>query len=94
MYTCGIIDSTRPLCWSAHPDSYADLCGLVAQVHPVRCGKVHRLRHAVTAAHFRDKGTGVADDKLSAPLDRTVNLDAFAAQHLRRDLEDHGGGKE
>lgn len=63
-----------------------DLCGLVAQVHPVRRGKVHRLRHAVTAAHFGDKGTRVADHKLAAPLHRAVNLDAFAAQHLWRDL--------
>lgn len=55
----------------------------------MRCGKVHRLRNTVTTADFGDKGTGVADHKLSTPLDRTVNLDAFAAQHLWRDLKDH-----
>lgn len=52
----------------------------------MRRGEVHRLRHAVTAAHFGDKGTGVADHELAAPLHRAVNLDAFAAQHLWRDL--------
>lgn len=73
----------------------ADLSSLVAQVHPVRRGEVHRLRHAVTAAHFGDKGTGVADHELAAPLHRAVNLDAFAAQHLRRDLEGRVGvGKQ
>lgn len=56
-------------------------------------GKVHRLRHTVTAANLGDEGTGVADHKLSAPLHRTVNLDAFPAQHLRRDL-DHRDRKE
>lgn len=91
---CAIISLTLPLYQSALPDSYADLCGLVTQVHPVRCGKVHRLWHAVATAHFRDKGTGVADHKLAAPLDRTVNLDAFTAQHLRRDLENQEGGGE
>lgn len=65
----------------------ANLRGLVAQFHPVRRGKVHRLRHAVTAAHFGDEGTGVADHELAAPLHRAVNLDAFAAQHLWRDLQ-------
>lgn len=82
---------TRPLFTCAaltnRPTIHAtDLCGLVTQVHPVRCGKVHRLRHAVTAAHFGDEGTRVADHKLAAPLHRAVNLDAFAAQHLWRDL--------
>lgn len=56
-------------------------------------GKVHRLRHTVTTANLGDEGTGVADHKLSAPLHRTVNLDAFPAQHLRRDL-DHRDEKE
>lgn len=72
-----------------HGTSYASyLSCLVTQVHPVRRGKVHRLRHAVATAHFRDKGTWEADHKLSAPLDRTVNLDTFTAQHLWRDLEE------
>lgn len=53
-------------------------------------GKVHRLRHTVTTANLGDEGTGVADHKLSAPLHRTVNLDAFTAQHLRRDLGEGG----
>lgn len=89
--TRDIISSTWPVYWSAHPDSYADLCSLVTQIHPVRCGKVHSLWHTVTTAHFRDKGTGVADHKLAAPLDCTVNLDTFAAKHLWRDLENHKG---
>lgn len=70
------------------PDLYADLCGLVTQVHPVWCGKVHSLWHAVATAHFRDKGTGEADHKLATPLDSTINLDAFTAQHLWRYLEE------
>lgn len=71
--------------------TFADLCGLVAQVHPVRRGEVHRLRHAVAAAHLGDECTGVADHELAAPLHRAVNLDASAAQHLWRDLVVGGG---
>lgn len=92
--TRDMISSMWPVYWSAHPDSYADLCSLVTQIHPVRCGKVHSLWHTVTTAHFRDKGTGVADHKLPAPLDRAVHLDTFTAKHLWRDLEDHKGKKE
>lgn len=54
---------------------------------------MHRLRHAVATAHFRDKGTGEADHKLAAPLHRTGHLDALAAQHLWRDLGDQQGGE-
>ena len=84
----------QPSNWSFHTNSYADLCSLVTQVHPVRCGKVHRLWHAVATAHFRDEGTGVTDHKLAAALDRTVNFDAFAAQHLWRDLGEQEKSRE
>ena len=58
----------------------------------MRRGKVHGLRHAVATAHLRDEGTGEADHKLAAPLDRAVNLDTFTAQHLWRDLEEEEKG--
>lgn len=63
------------------------LGSLISQVHPLGGGEVHRLGHAVAAAHSGHKRSREAHHKLTALLDRPVDPDALPGQHLRRDLE-------
>lgn len=63
------------------------LSSLVAQVHPLWCGKVHSFRHTVATAHPGHERTGEDHHELPALLDRTVDLYPLATKHLRRNLE-------
>lgn len=63
------------------------LSSLIAQVHPLWCGKVHGFRHTVAAAHPGHERTGEDHHKLPALLDRTVDLYPLTTKHLWRNLE-------
>lgn len=63
------------------------LSSLVAQVHPLWCGKVHSFRHTVATAHPGHERTGEDHHELPALLDRTVDLYPLTTKHLWRNLE-------
>lgn len=51
---------------------------LIAQLHPLSCGKMHCLRHTIATTHLGHEGPRETHHELAALLHRPVHLHPFS----------------